>query len=197
MGFLFACIAGLLSPLVAVVMGKVLGIYDPRATEEEIKAGMLELMQFIGIIASILWVTGYVQYAFLQHLAEKISYDLRGRYLTALMTQETTFFEEQPIEALPSQIAEYFQALSEGVGEKVAQLVYAGSMFVGGIAVAFYSGPYYALMCMAYLPIMVVGFMLVGGRAKYAQNTKLNQVQKLGAMTEETLSALKLVISFA
>jgi hypothetical protein len=35
-------------------------------------------------------------------MAEKLSFDLRSRYLRALMNQETAFFEKQQVEALPS-----------------------------------------------------------------------------------------------
>jgi hypothetical protein len=35
------------------------------------------------------------------------------------MRQEIEFFERQQVEALPSQISEYFEAISSGVGEKI------------------------------------------------------------------------------
>jgi hypothetical protein len=41
-------------------------------------------------------------------MAEKLSFDLRSRYLRALLNQETEFFEKQQVEALPSQIADHF-----------------------------------------------------------------------------------------
>jgi len=42
----------------------------------------------------------------MQHVAEKISLDLRAKYLQALMKQEIAFFENQSVEQLPSQIGE-------------------------------------------------------------------------------------------
>ena len=56
---------------------------------------------------------------------------------------------------MPSQIAEYFQAIGEGVGEKIGQVVYTISMFCGGIAIAFWYGPIFTLICLSYLPIVV------------------------------------------
>ena len=138
-----------------------------------------------------------MQYALMQASAERVSFDLRTRYLSALLNQEVAFFEKQQIEALPSQIAEYFRAISEGVGEKTAQFVYAVSMFLGGLTIAFYYGPIFTFIMLAYLPIMVLLFAVFGRAVKSQMALKLTQTEILGAHTEETLSALKLVVSFA
>lgn len=63
---------------------------------------------WIGILAASNWFAGYVQYAFLQHMAERLSFDLRSRYLRALLRQETAYFENRQVEAMPSQIAGHF-----------------------------------------------------------------------------------------
>jgi hypothetical protein len=46
---------------------------------------MRTLAMWIGIISAVLWITGYFQYAFLQHMAEKLSFNLRSMYLRALL----------------------------------------------------------------------------------------------------------------
>jgi len=78
---------------------------------------MLSLMQNIMIIAATLWVLGYLYYSFFQHIAERIAYDLRGRYLRALLHQEVAFFETNNVESMPSDIGQYFQTISTGIGE--------------------------------------------------------------------------------
>ena len=107
-----------------------------------------------------------MQFALMQASAERVSFDLRTRYLSALLSQEVAFFEKQQIEALPSQIAEYFRAISEGVGEKTAQFVYAVSMFIGGLTIAFWYGPVFTFIMLAYLPIMVLLFAFFGRAVK-------------------------------
>lgn len=119
LGLLMGLICGGVSPAVAVVMGKVIYIFDPKYTTKEVNEMIIELLKFIAVLSSVLWVTGYMQYALLQHVAEQISFDLRAKYLDALMRQEIEFFERQQVEALPSQISEYFEAISSGVGEKI------------------------------------------------------------------------------
>jgi len=39
----------------------------------------------VAIIAAVLWTTAYVQYAFMQHAAERLAFDLRNKYLAALL----------------------------------------------------------------------------------------------------------------
>lgn len=122
---------------------------------------------------------------------------MRTRYLNALMNQETEFFERQQVEALPSKISEYFGAIAIGLGEKFANVVYCASSFVGGVVIAFWQGPVFAVICLCFTPLFMMVIAIFGIIAKKAQMRKLKQLEELGAHTEETLSALKLVISFA
>ena len=120
LGVFFSVAAGCVSPLVSLVMGQAISIYDPRATDQEVYSGIIYLIKMISIISLTLWAFSYVQYAFMQHNAESLAFDLKERYLSSLMRQETEFFEKQQVEALPSKISEYFSAISVGLGEKLA-----------------------------------------------------------------------------
>jgi ABC-type multidrug transport system fused ATPase/permease subunit len=99
---------GAVAPLMAVIFGELIDIFDPRKSDDEVADAFAQLAMWIGIIAAVLWITGYFQYAFLQHMAEKLSFDLRSRYLRALLKQETEYFERIQVEALPSEIADHF-----------------------------------------------------------------------------------------
>ena len=101
-GFILAVAGGAVAPVMSLVFGKLIDIFDPRKTDAEVSAAFLILFWYILAISLILWIAGYFQYAFMQHMAEKLSFDLRSRYLRALMNQETAFFEKQQVEALPS-----------------------------------------------------------------------------------------------
>lgn len=79
----------------------------------------------------------------------------------------------------------------------MGQLVYAVAMFVSGISIGLWKGPYFCLFCLCYMPIMMFVFGFFGKLLKVKMFEKLAQTKKLGAHTEEILSALKLVVSFA
>lgn len=58
-----AGIAGFVGPAIAIVYGMIIDVYQPGASEEEINAGIQNLVIF-GIVASlIIWFGGYCQYA--------------------------------------------------------------------------------------------------------------------------------------
>lgn len=83
------------------------------------------------------------------------------------------------------------------MGEKLAALIFSVSIFFGGAIIAFWKGPIFTLICGAYSPIFI-GFMFIyGGYAKKITIAKLGKLHQLGANTEETFSAMKLVLAFA
>lgn len=65
-GVICSVLAGLLLPSIAIVMGELIAIYDPRSTPEEINEGIEYLIKVICGIAITLWVLSYLQYAFMQ-----------------------------------------------------------------------------------------------------------------------------------
>ena len=113
------------------------------------------------------------------------------------MRQEIKYFEKQQIEALPSVISEYFWHLSDGAGEKFGQFLNASGMIVGGMCIAFIRGWFFALILCSYLPVFLILVYGVRRAVKTATIEKFIQGTKLGSHTEETLSALKLVVAFA
>ena len=70
-------------------------------------------------------------------------------------------------------------------------------MFFSGLTISFYLGPVLTLIAMCYLPIMFIVIAIFGAVVGKKMRLKLLQSQKLGAQTEETLSAIKLVVAFA
>jgi ABC-type transport system involved in cytochrome bd biosynthesis fused ATPase/permease subunit len=63
--------------------------------------------------------------------------------------------------------------------------------------VALYEAPIYALICLAYFPVIFITIGLFGKKLKDASIHKLAMSKKLGGVVEENLSAIKLIVSFA
>lgn len=108
LGIFSAMVAGAVAPSIAIIFGEIVAIFDPNNDAQTIEDAVIKLIKLIAILSAIQWVFGYLQYAFLQGAAERVSFDLRTEYLSALLRQETEFFEKRQVEALPSQISEYF-----------------------------------------------------------------------------------------
>lgn len=69
--------------------------------------------------------------------------------------------------------------------------------FLGGIGISFYRSPVFALICIAYMPLIVITMTIFGQLSKAESFKKLEANKELGGFSEESLSALKLIVSFA
>lgn len=57
-------------------------------------------------------------------------------------------------------------------------------------------GPVFAAICLAYFPIVIIFVMIFGGKMKKSTIAKISEIKILGGLVEESLSAIKLVVSF-
>jgi ABC-type multidrug transport system fused ATPase/permease subunit len=101
-------IQGLLTPSIAIVLSENAKAYDPNNTEESTVETLRIVVILICYIMGFMWVGAYMNYALWQHLAEKLSMNLRTVYLRKLMEQEIEFFEKQSVQAIPSDMGRYF-----------------------------------------------------------------------------------------
>jgi ABC-type multidrug transport system fused ATPase/permease subunit len=143
------------------------------------------------------WFFAYVYYAFWQHLAQNVSFDLRSRYLHAILRQEVAYFEKENVEQLPSQIGENFSIITEAIGEKYSNIIFSIATMISGIAIAFYRGADYAGACTAFVPVLVILMGVFGVQVKKATIAKIGVVKKMSGAVEESLSAIRLIASFA
>ena len=97
-----ALLCGFLLPSLSIIVGEVTNTFDPHNSEDEILKTMSTLSGYIALVGLGTWVLGYFYYAFWQHVAESISFDLRSRYLHNILKQEVAFFEKSNVEQLPT-----------------------------------------------------------------------------------------------
>jgi len=69
--------------------------------------------------------------------------------------------------------------------------------FVCGVGVAIFIGPIYGLICLAFYPVIFLTIALFGKQLKKANMKKIEMSSQLGSIVEESLSAIKLIVSFA
>jgi hypothetical protein len=85
-GYLAGIIAGAIVPALGIIIGGITTSYDPDKTDTDINKGMLKMFISCQILGVCVWAFSYMYYAFWQHLAENITFDLRKRYIKALLT---------------------------------------------------------------------------------------------------------------
>ena len=77
--------AGLLYPFIAIVMGEITGSYHPQETADGLNTRVTALMYQILVVAAALWLLGYAYHTVFLQIAEKIQFDLKSKYLRALL----------------------------------------------------------------------------------------------------------------
>lgn len=85
MGYVACVLAGLMIPSVSIFMGEITVSFDPDTTAKETLKAIRRLNIAMQIIGGAIWLFSYIFYAFWQHLAENVSFNLRERYIRKLM----------------------------------------------------------------------------------------------------------------
>ena len=72
-------------PCYAIIIGGIVEMFDPEISNEKRHEMMIDFIYIVVIICVAAYFTGYLGYALMQISAEKLSFKLRARYLSALM----------------------------------------------------------------------------------------------------------------
>ena len=194
-----AVLAGAILPSISLVMGNVAAAFsgnDPNENPDNILQTMSVIAAIVSLIALSLFIFAYMFYAFWQHLAANIIKALRKRYIAALMNQEVAYFEINKVEQIPAQISEIFDTVQSSIGDKISTFIFSISACISGIIYALVYGWAYALACVCYLPFLLMILGVFGMQVKKTTMEKLEVVKELGGISEETLTAIKVVTSF-
>ena len=100
------------------------------------------------------------------------------------------------MEELPAQMSEVFETIKASIGEQISNLIFAVSTCLAGIVYALSFGPTFALVCLAYLPVLLIILGVFGSMVRRFTMQKLTVVKQLGGIAEETLTAIKVVAGF-
>lgn len=93
MGLFFSLASGCIQPTYAIIIGKIVEIFNPETTTDDKSAMMNDFIWQICAISVATFLASYLGYALLQISSERLAMKLREKYLTALMRQEVAYFE--------------------------------------------------------------------------------------------------------
>lgn len=75
--------------------------------------------------------------------------------------------------------------------------MFSASTLIAGVGIALYRGADFAAVCMAYLPLILVIMIFFTAQIKKSAIAKMGVIKKLGGVVEESLTAIRLIASFA
>ncbi|CDW72274.1 abc transporter [Stylonychia lemnae] len=196
-GTFSAVATGVLLPSFSILIGDISDAFEPLNEPNLQRQLLKEISGKMALMAVATWIAGYIYYAFWQHIAENISYDLRMRYLQSLLSQDVEYLEHIKVQYLPSQIGEQFNLISESIGQKLSSLIFASINLLSAIAIAFIRGCDLAAIFFSVFPAMFIIMVLFGTFVKKASMKKIGALSKLTQKIDETLHGVKVVMSFA
>ena len=94
LGIFFSIIAGVMGAFVAVVIGEGVAVFDIKNGPDEMIEAINRLVIICAVVGLSLWTFATFSFALTQTAAENLVFELRHKYLSALMLQETEFFEK-------------------------------------------------------------------------------------------------------
>ena len=82
--------------------------------------------------SGIVLITGFIYYLSFSLIGKRINYELRWRYILALMRQDTNWYDKQTLESIPTIIASGLKDVEVSSGRTIAFILYSfGALFMG------------------------------------------------------------------
>ncbi|CDW87364.1 abc transporter [Stylonychia lemnae] len=181
-GTISAIGTGAMIPIVAVYLGDISEAFDQYNEVEDRRQIIIDVTRKLAMLAFFIWISGYLYFALWQLVAEKITFDLRLRFLKTMLSQEVGFFEEIKIEQLPSSVGQKFLVIQESIGF-CNHCINQGADMV--------------LICLTVFPLAIVLIMIIGGQVKKSTNFSTEKSNIVGGKIEESLQSIKVISSFA
>ena len=85
LGIFFSILSGACIPLYAIVIGKIVGMFDPTLEEDEKKDALGQLIWIVILISVLSFVAAYLSFSLMQISAERVAFTLRKCFLASLM----------------------------------------------------------------------------------------------------------------
>eukprot|EP00611_Tribonema_gayanum_P021179 TRINITY_DN4025_c0_g2_i1.p1 TRINITY_DN4025_c0_g2~~TRINITY_DN4025_c0_g2_i1.p1 ORF type:complete len:229 (+),score=73.71 TRINITY_DN4025_c0_g2_i1:174-860(+) len=157
-GVVAAMLVGLCMPAFMLYFGKSLdGLNDPSDIQGVI-ATFCIVFVLVGVIS---FVSGFVYVYTWSMAGERQALRLKESYVRSILRQDVGWFDEHPAGQLPTLVTSLMASVQDGIGRKVADIVFNLTSCVGLFAVAFYLDPQLSGILLACLPLIGISTAVV------------------------------------
>jgi ABC-type multidrug transport system fused ATPase/permease subunit len=148
------------------------------------------------IIGVHMVITAFIYSFCFSMIGTKIVTELKWRYLKAVLSQETEWFDKKNVEELPSEIHANMKEVQGAAGRTIAFMAHASGITLCGLVILFASG---AVLGACFLGVLMYMFTVGGFQDETLQKgEEENEVafKQSGAQAEQALNAIKVVKAF-
>ncbi|KAL4425508.1 hypothetical protein ABPG75_009524 [Micractinium tetrahymenae] len=194
LGCLAAIATGAMTPIYAIMFGRLLNAFFADELEAEIRRTALAI---VGVAAAA-FACGTVQVSCLMWAGARQANRVRQLYLASLLSQDMPFFDTaaQGASGLVHALREEASQLQEALSDKLGAFVQGLACFVGGMIVAFARGWDLSLVVLAAIPALVIIGAVCGIFTAKLQAQASRAYGRAGAIAFEAVGHIRTVAAF-
>ena len=151
--------------------------------------------ELFGVVA-LLGVATALRFYFVSWLGERTVADIRRRVQRNLLRQPPAFFEENRPSEIASRMTSDTAVIEQVVGTTISVALRNVVMGIGGTLYLFSLAPKLTAIMLVTIPIIILPIVVLGRRLAKIARASQDRVADVGAMTSETLGAMKVVQAF-
>ncbi|GMF09901.1 unnamed protein product [Phytophthora lilii] len=202
-GTLGALGAGVLRPLMVVLLGNIINSFGSTSEQEDsgsiftgISSSVNKGARNLTIVGAVGLVVAYLQVHCWSLTASRQSKRIRSLYVNAIITKEIGWFDVNDPMQLSSRVADATITIQDGIGSKMSDMLHFSSTVVSGIVIALVKGWELTLILMAVVPFVAASGMIAKKVIVAATHSGIQSYAQAGAVAQESLSNIRTVHMF-
>ncbi|CAO2178645.1 unnamed protein product [Urochloa humidicola] len=196
LGTVGALANGVSQPIMTVIFGQVINAFGGAAVDDVLSRVNKAVLNFVylGIATA---VVSFLQVSCWTMTGERQATRIRSLYLKSILRQEIAFFDvEMTTGQVVSRMSGDTVLVQDAIGEKVGKFQQLIATFIGGFVIAFVKGWLLSLVMLASIPPVVIAGGIVSKMLSKISSKGQTSYSDAGNVVEQTLGAIKTVVSF-
>ena len=188
---------------IALLLAALATLAIPRQLQQMVDKGfgsqtgdIAPYFHYMFMIVGVLAIATAARFYFVSWLGERVVADLRRDVHANLLGQAPRFFEENRPSEISSRLTADTSVIEQTVGTTVSIALRNVVLGIGGIIYLFVLAPGLATMLVIGIPLIIVPIVLIGRKVRDVSRASQDRIADVGAMTSETLGAMKIVQAF-
>ena len=171
-------------------------VIDRGFAEGSDRAVVSASFTYLLMIVAVLALATAFRFYFVSWIGERVVGDIRRAVHANLLTLAPRFFEENRPSEIASRLTSDTAVIEQIVGTTVSVALRNVFTGLGGIIYLFILSPKLASFLMFGIPLVVVPIVALGRQVRTFSRASQDRIADVGAMTVETLGAMKIVQAF-
>ncbi|KAI1773033.1 putative ABC multidrug transporter [Hypoxylon cercidicola] len=198
--FAGAILGGVLTPLIAVIYGQLVGVFDDytgsSSPASETRKRLAEFSLYYVYVSIAIFVLIYVSTVGFYYVGERVARSLREAYLKAVLRQNMAYFDTHEPGEISARIMSDMGIIQEGIMSKVSVALTAVATLGAAFVISLIEHWKTALVLSPTFVLMAIFGNLTGSRAGKAHVKAKPASDQASNVAQEALSSIRHVFAF-